>query len=160
MHEATSMIKAQKQTTEGLALGAEDLARKHRTKLAASGSLPSEELADLEADLNREFRFARMRVEESQREEFANVYNTIRNSEPVSPPPPPPPVTSDATQKVVCPACRSSQITASKSGFGLGKAVVGGVLLGGVGLLGGFVGSRKILVTCLKCGHSWKAGKQ
>ena len=40
---------------------------------------------------------------------------------------------------IKCPACRSTQITANKKGFGLGKAVVGGVLLGGVGLLGGFL---------------------
>ena len=57
---------------------------------------------------------------------------------------------------VKCPRCRSTQLTANNKGFGLGKALVGGVLLGGVGLLGGFLGSRKVQITCLKCGHSWK----
>ena len=57
---------------------------------------------------------------------------------------------------IKCPKCRSTNISANKSGFGLGKAVVGGVLTGGVGLLAGFVGSRKIYLTCLKCGYSWK----
>lgn len=45
--------------------------------------------------------------------------------------------------------CECIQLTANKKGFGLGKAVVGGVLLGPAGLLGGFVGSGKVRVTCL-----------
>jgi len=60
---------------------------------------------------------------------------------------------------LTCPHCGSTQVQAFKKGFGLGKAVTGGVLLGGVGLLGGFVGSNKIMVTCLKCGKQWQAGK-
>ena len=55
-----------------------------------------------------------------------------------------------------CPRCRSTYITANKKGFGLGKALVGGVLTGGVGLLAGFIGSGKVKCTCLKCGHEWK----
>ncbi len=58
-----------------------------------------------------------------------------------------------------CPSCGSVQLTANKKGFGLGKAIVGGVLTGGVGLLAGFIGSGKVNITCLKCGHAWKAGK-
>ncbi len=58
-----------------------------------------------------------------------------------------------------CPSCGSVQLTANKKGFGLGKAIVGGVLTGGVGLLAGFIGSGKVKITCLKCGHAWKAGK-
>lgn len=30
------------------------------------------------------------------------------------------------------------------------------LFLGGVGLLGGFLGSGKVKITCLKCGHTWK----
>lgn len=60
---------------------------------------------------------------------------------------------------VSCPYCRSEQVTASKKGFGVGKAVVGGALLGPVGLAGGFVGSSKVLVTCLNCGRQWPAGR-
>jgi len=56
---------------------------------------------------------------------------------------------------VICPKCRSNQITAQKQGFGLGKAAVGGILTGGIGLLAGFIGSRKIYITCLNCGHKW-----
>jgi hypothetical protein len=55
-----------------------------------------------------------------------------------------------------CPKCRSTQVTAQKQGFGLGKAAVGSVLTGGIGLLGGFIRSRKIYLTCLKCGHRFK----
>lgn len=61
---------------------------------------------------------------------------------------------------LACPKCGSQQLTADKAGFGIGKAVVGGVLLGGVGLLGGFLGSRKVRVSCLECGHSWEAGQR
>lgn len=55
-----------------------------------------------------------------------------------------------------CPKCGSTYITANKKGFGLGKALVGGLLVGGVGLLAGFIGSGKIKCTCLKCGNTWK----
>ncbi len=58
--------------------------------------------------------------------------------------------------EVCCPKCRSTQIVANKKGFGLGKAAAGGLILGPVGLLGGLIGSGKIVVTCLKCGNTWK----
>tara|TARA_B110000240_G_scaffold68217_1_gene77703 strand:- start:1350 stop:1901 length:552 start_codon:yes stop_codon:yes gene_type:complete len=61
--------------------------------------------------------------------------------------------------EVKCPKCYSRNITANKAGFGLGKAVVGGVLTGGVGLLAGFLGSKKINISCLKCGHRWNPKK-
>lgn len=57
---------------------------------------------------------------------------------------------------VCCPRCGSTQLTANKKGFGLGRAAAGGLLLGPVGLLGGFLGSNKVIITCLKCGHQWK----
>lgn len=62
------------------------------------------------------------------------------------------------TSSIRCPKCRSTQMTAQKQGFGLGKAAVGGVLAGGIGLLGGFIRSRKVYLTCLKCGHKFKPG--
>lgn len=61
---------------------------------------------------------------------------------------------------IKCPKCGSIQITAGNKGFGLGKAAVGGAILGPVGLLGGLVGSKKIIVTCLGCGNKWGVGKQ
>jgi len=59
-----------------------------------------------------------------------------------------------------CPRCGSSQLHAGKKGFGLGKAAAGGLLLGPVGLLGGVIGSKKVMITCLSCGKKWKAGKR
>jgi|ERR1043166_138666 tellurium resistance protein TerD len=61
---------------------------------------------------------------------------------------------------VRCPKCQSSQIAANKKGFGLGKAAVGGILLGPVGLLGGMIGGNKIAITCLKCGNVFEPGNQ
>lgn len=58
-----------------------------------------------------------------------------------------------------CPKCNSSQLTNNKKGFGLGQAAAGAILLGPIGLLGGFMGSNKVVVTCLKCGHSWQPGQ-
>jgi len=59
-----------------------------------------------------------------------------------------------------CPVCGSTALSANKKGFGLGKAVTGGVLTGGVGLLAGFIGSRKVEITCLNCSHHWTVGKK
>ena len=61
--------------------------------------------------------------------------------------------------EIKCPKCGSTQITANKKGFSGGKTVAGAILTGGVGLLGGFFGSNKIKITCLKCGNSWSPGK-
>lgn len=56
--------------------------------------------------------------------------------------------------ELACPKCGSTQLTANKKGFGLGKALIGGAKFGGVGLLAGFLGNNKIRITCLNCGHS------
>lgn len=66
---------------------------------------------------------------------------------------------SQTVSAIKCPKCGSTQITAGNKGFGLGKAAVGGALLGPVGLLGGLIGSKKVMVTCLNCGKQWQAGK-
>ena len=60
---------------------------------------------------------------------------------------------------VYCPKCYSTNISANKRGFKFGRALVGGVLTLGVGVMAGAVGKNKIEVTCLKCGNTWKAGK-
>jgi len=63
------------------------------------------------------------------------------------------------TDEIKCPYCGSTQVQAFNKGFGVGKAVTGGILLGGAGLLGGFVGSKKVMITCLKCRQKWEVGK-
>lgn len=59
---------------------------------------------------------------------------------------------------VKCPKCGSTQITAGKHGFSAGKAVGGALLTGGIGLLAGMHGSKKIEITCLNCGNKFKPG--
>ena len=60
---------------------------------------------------------------------------------------------------IKCSNCGSTQIMGGKKGFSGGKALLGGVLLGGVGLLAGLHGSKKVVITCLNCGHKWQVGK-
>lgn len=57
-----------------------------------------------------------------------------------------------------CPKCKSKQVIFNKQGFGVGKAFVGAVLTGGIGLLAGGINKNKIIMTFLKCGHKWKRG--
>lgn len=59
-------------------------------------------------------------------------------------------------EPIRCAKCGSAQITSDTKGFSVGKAAAGGILLGPVGLIGGAIGAKKIKLTCLKCGHSWK----
>jgi tellurium resistance protein TerD len=61
---------------------------------------------------------------------------------------------------VKCPKCGSTQFTAVKKGFSLGKAAVGAVLLGPIGLVGGAHGANRVEVVCLKCGKRWTPGKR
>lgn len=58
-----------------------------------------------------------------------------------------------------CPRCGSTSLSANKKGFGVGKAVVGAALTGGIGLVAGNIGAKKVRVTCLNCGHQFIAGK-
>lgn len=69
--------------------------------------------------------------------------------------------TSNSTEEeyLCCPKCMSRELHAEKAGYSGGKAAAGLVLVGGVGLLAGTIGSRDIKITCLKCGHQCKAGE-
>ncbi len=60
--------------------------------------------------------------------------------------------------QVHCPKCDSTQITANKKGFSGKKAVAGAILTGGIGLLAGTLGSNKVKITCLACGHVFNPG--
>lgn len=59
-----------------------------------------------------------------------------------------------------CPKCLSTSITANKKGFGIGKAVIGASLTGGLGLMAGNIGAQKVRLTCMKCGYQWMAGRK
>ncbi len=58
-------------------------------------------------------------------------------------------------EELRCPQCGSNQLVGQKHGFGLGKAVGGALLFGPVGLLGGFLGSRDMMISCMRCGYKW-----
>jgi hypothetical protein len=60
--------------------------------------------------------------------------------------------------KVLCPKCGSDEHYAAKKGFSGKKAVAGAILTGGIGLLAGTLGSNKIKITCLNCGHIFYPG--
>ena len=57
-----------------------------------------------------------------------------------------------------CPMCNEAaawkKVDTSKKGFSVGKAAVGGLLLGPVGLVGGALGKKKSTYCCGKCGFS------
>lgn len=57
-----------------------------------------------------------------------------------------------------CPMCGAQDewhlIDTAKKGFNAKHAVIGGLLLGGVGLAAGFSGKRKSIYQCGKCGFS------
>ena len=57
---------------------------------------------------------------------------------------------------VKCPRCGSTQISSNKKGYSAAKGVAGVLTVGALGLLAGNIGSNKVVVTCLKCGHQWK----
>lgn len=59
--------------------------------------------------------------------------------------------------QICCPRCGCAQIYAGKKGFSAGKAITGALITGPVGLVGGAIGQNKVVVTCLGCGHKWKA---
>lgn len=61
--------------------------------------------------------------------------------------------------QILCPKCYSNQITTSKKGFSGTKAVAGAIATGGIGLLAGTIGSNKIEIICLSCGHKFKPGE-
>jgi len=69
------------------------------------------------------------------------------------------PWTNQPKNPVACPKCGCEQISADKQGFGAGKAIGGALLTGGIGLLAGFINSRAVWVTCLRCGNQWRAGE-
>ena len=66
----------------------------------------------------------------------------------------------DSDSPVRCPACGSTQVSSGKKGYDAGSGCCGAILVGPLGLLCGAVDANKLMVTCLKCGHTWEAGKR
>lgn len=54
-----------------------------------------------------------------------------------------------------CPYCDSENIHVEKQGFGFGKSLIGGILLGPLGLFCGAINKNKLICTCLKCARSF-----
>lgn len=111
-----------------------DWFRFHQGKLDLSG-MTDEEIKALGYEIDRKYKAYSEQGKREQEEREARMKTEIR-----------------------CPKCGSNQFTAGSKGFGLGKAAAGGLLLGPVGLLGGFIGSGQVTLSCLRCGNKWKAG--
>ncbi|WP_212120298.1 TerD family protein [Niallia circulans] len=60
-----------------------------------------------------------------------------------------------SSDQLQCMRCRSTNVRTGEKGFGIGKAAIGGLILGPVGLLGGFIGKGQLKITCNSCGFSW-----
>jgi len=43
-----------------------------------------------------------------------------------------------------------------QKGFSGGRAFVWTVIGGPIGLFTGLIGSKKVMISCLKCGHKWE----
>lgn len=59
-----------------------------------------------------------------------------------------------------CPKCKSTSLTTANKKLSLGRAAVGGALLGGTGAVLGGLTSKKIDLVCMNCGHKFKPGKK
>lgn len=66
--------------------------------------------------------------------------------------------TESEEELIFCPKCLSTHVHAEQKGFSGGKALAGAIAIGGIGLLAGTIGNKKVNITCLKCGHKFMAG--
>lgn len=80
------------------------------------------------------------------------LFNTDQSSEPTYITPQP---RIKKTPSICCPRCGSTDFDLAQGGFSIGKAVVGGLLLGQVGMLAGAANSRKNKRICRKCGREF-----
>lgn len=69
---------------------------------------------------------------------------------------------------IKCPRCGSTSISGNNKGYGVVKGGLGALALGAmtggigavVGLGAGNIGRKKVICTCMNCGHKFKAGKR
>ena len=59
-----------------------------------------------------------------------------------------------------CPKCKSTSLTTTNKKLSVGRAVVGGALLGGTGAVLGGLTSKKVELLCMNCGNKFKPGKK
>lgn len=55
-----------------------------------------------------------------------------------------------------CPKCHSTSLTYVDKKLSIGRAIVGGAIIGQTGALLGGLSSKKGKVKCLNCGNTWK----
>jgi len=127
---------AEEFTSEEMRQAASDWYRWHMGKTDTTG-MTKEEIAAKGREIDRR----QARANKQAREEVATNKAPQRIS-----------------REIRCPRCGSNQFAAGSKGFGLGKSIAGGLLLGPVGLLSGFIGSGQVTLACLRCGNRWKAG--
>ena len=60
-----------------------------------------------------------------------------------------------ASGALYCPWCLSTNVYVDRKGFGFGKAIIGGVLAGPIGLGAGLFGRKKVQAQCLSCHHKF-----
>lgn len=59
-----------------------------------------------------------------------------------------------------CPKCHSTSLTTTNKKLSVGRAAVGGALLGGTGAILGGLTSKKVELLCMNCGYKFKPGKK
>ncbi|MBR0485020.1 MAG: zinc ribbon domain-containing protein [Oscillospiraceae bacterium] len=60
------------------------------------------------------------------------------------------------TNVAKCPKCGSTSLQAKTKGVSVGKAAIGALLVGPVGLLAGGIGMNDAKIVCLNCGYEFE----
>lgn len=55
-----------------------------------------------------------------------------------------------------CPRCGSTSLSGNKKGYRIGKGIIGAAIFGPLGFMAGNIGSGKVVITCMLCGHKFK----
>ena len=64
---------------------------------------------------------------------------------------------SNDLKSIVCPVCKFGtmmKVGERTGGFSVGKAAIGAVIAGPIGLIGGALGKKKVTYKCSKCGYT------
>lgn len=68
-------------------------------------------------------------------------------------------INEEDVEYLCCPKCSSKELHSQHKGFSGGKALAGAIVAGGIGILAGTIGSKDLLISCMKCGTQFKAGE-